>query len=100
MDCLSSGFADVDRARDPSFFSSCLATLNSLPYFQKNKTKSFALMDVGEGSRVLDVGCGLGYDALALAEMVGQKGRVVAADFSRIMLQAARSRAGGLALPL
>ncbi len=100
MDCLSSGFADVDRARDPSFFSSCLATLNSLPYFQKNKTKSFALMDVGEGSRVLDVGCGLGYDALALAEMVGQKGRVVAADFSRIMLQAARSQADGLALPL
>lgn len=95
MDCLSSGFADVDHSDDSSLFSSCLTTLNSLPYFQDYKRKSFTLMNVREGSTVLEVGCGLGFDAIALARIVGDSGRVVAVDCSRTMLQKARSRAEG-----
>jgi ubiquinone/menaquinone biosynthesis C-methylase UbiE len=98
MDCLSSGFADVDRSDDSSLFSSCLSTLNSLPYFQDYKRKSFSLMNVREGSTILEVGCGLGFDAIALSRIVGGSGRVVAVDCSRTMLQEARARAESLGL--
>ncbi len=98
MDYLSSGFADVDHSDDSSLFSSCLKTLNSLPYFQDYKRKSFSLMNVREGSQVLEIGCGLGFDAVALARIVGSSGRVVALDCSRTMLQEARARAESLGL--
>jgi ubiquinone/menaquinone biosynthesis C-methylase UbiE len=98
MDHLSSGFSDVDHSSDPSLFASCLATLNSLPYFQDYKRESFYLMGAREGSRVLEVGCGLGFDAISLSEIVGSSGRVVALDCSFAMLEAARSRARDLSL--
>ncbi len=75
-------------------------TLNSLPYFQDYKRKSFNLMNARTGSRVLEVGCGLGFDAIALARIVGSTGRVVAVDSSQTMLEAARSRAENLGLPI
>ena len=98
MDCLSSGFADIDHSNDSSIFTSCLVTLNSLPYFQDYKRKSFDLMNARDGCRVLEVGCGLGFDAIALAKIVGNTGRVVAVDSSQTMLEAARSSAEGLGL--
>lgn len=98
MDYLSSGFSDIDHSSDSSFFTSCLATLNSLPYFQEYKRKSFDLMNAQEGSRVLEVGCGLGFDAIALARIVGSTGRVVAVDCSQTMLEAAWSCAEDLGL--
>lgn len=55
-------------------------------------------MNVREGSRVLEVGCGLGFDAISLARIVGKSGRVVAVDCSRTMLQEARTRAESLGL--
>lgn len=55
-------------------------------------------MNACEGSTVLEVGCGLGFDAVALARIVGESGRVVAVDCSRNMLEAARSRAEGCGL--
>ncbi|MCK9566244.1 MAG: class I SAM-dependent methyltransferase [Methanothrix sp.] len=100
MDHLSSGFSDVDHSSDPSIFASCLATLNSLSYFQDYKRKSFDLMGALEGSRVLEVGCGLGFDAISLRGIVGRSGRVVALDSSLAMLEAARSRAKDLGLDI
>jgi len=92
MDHLSSGFSDVDHCSDPSLFASCLATLNSLPYFQDYKRKSFELMGAREGSKVLEVGSGLGFDAISLSRIVGSSGRVVAMDSSHRMLKAAQER--------
>jgi ubiquinone/menaquinone biosynthesis C-methylase UbiE len=100
MDYLSSGFSDIDHSNDPSFFSSCLVTLNSLPYFQDYKRKSFDLMNARVGSRALEVGCGLGFDAITLARIVGSTGQVVAVDSSQTMLEAARSRAENLGLSI
>jgi ubiquinone/menaquinone biosynthesis C-methylase UbiE len=98
MDYLSSGFSDIDHSNDSCIFTSCLATLNSLPYFQDYKRKSFDLMNVREGYRVLEVGSGLGFDAIALARIVRSTGRVVAVDCSHTMLEAAKSSAEGLGL--
>jgi SAM-dependent methyltransferase len=45
------------------------------------------------GSRVLDVGCGTGSTTLAVARLLGAKGRCVGIDISDPMIAAARARA-------
>lgn len=53
---------------------------------------------VEQDQTVVDIGCGLGFFTLALAEIVGPNGRVVAIDIQEQMLRRARARArrGGL----
>lgn len=49
---------------------------------------------LGEGQRLLDVGCGRGDAALALADDLGDGGEIVGIDASAEMLRVARSDAG------
>jgi arsenite methyltransferase len=46
---------------------------------------------LSEGDAVLDLGCGAGLDSLIAARRVGDAGRVYGMDFSRPMLERARS---------
>jgi 2-polyprenyl-3-methyl-5-hydroxy-6-metoxy-1,4-benzoquinol methylase len=48
---------------------------------------------VTEGNSVLDIGPGMGYFSIPLARMVGQKGRVTAADIQPEMLKTLQKRA-------
>ena len=48
---------------------------------------------VVEGNTILDIGPGMGYFSIPLARMVGEKGKVIAADIQPEMLQALRRRA-------
>jgi ubiquinone/menaquinone biosynthesis C-methylase UbiE len=48
---------------------------------------------VHEGDTVLDVGPGMGYFSIALAKIVGEKGRVFAADVQQEMLKGLKKRA-------
>ena len=54
---------------------------------------------VEPGMTVLDVGCGAGSNALCLARLVGESGRVIAADMQQKLLEivAKRSKRAGLA---
>jgi ubiquinone/menaquinone biosynthesis C-methylase UbiE len=45
------------------------------------------------GDTVLDVGCGMGYFTLGLAKLVGQDGKVIAADLQERMLAGLERRA-------
>lgn len=48
---------------------------------------------VREGMVVLDVGCGAGFASLGLAELVGERGRVISADLQPKMLDIVKKRA-------
>ena len=95
-DDLASGFRDVDRARDFAVFSSCLTLVESIPFFAECKRESYELLDAKPGRRVLDVGCGLGRDAAALAKLVIPQGTVVGVDGSRAMIEEARTKYSGV----
>ena len=50
-------------------------------------------VSLGHGGRVLDVGCGTGTTTLAVARLLGEKGRCTGIDISDVVIAAARSRA-------
>lgn len=94
------GFQDVDRASDPAALVGYLDLASAQEKVRQYKRESFALLGARAGGRFLDVGCGTGEDALALAEIVGLGGWVVGVDRSETMIAEARRRAAGTALPL
>src|SRR5262245_44971753 len=96
-DIIASEFKDVDRAGDFAVFSSCLELIDSLPFFVECKRESYRLLGAAPGRRILDVGCGLGDDAAALAALVATGGAVVGVDSSQAMIDEARRRHGGVA---
>jgi len=50
---------------------------------------------VREGMTVLDFGCGPGFFTVAMAEMVGRRGKVIAADLQGGMLEKVRAKIQG-----
>ena len=95
-DDLAAGFQSVDAASDFEVFASCLTLIDSLPFFADCKRESYELLAPTPGSRRLEVGCGLGDDAAALARRVAPGGSVVAVDGSQAMVDAARQRYGDI----
>jgi ubiquinone/menaquinone biosynthesis C-methylase UbiE len=67
---------------------------------QACKRRMAALLQPRVGQRILDLGCGTGDDARALARLVAPGGEVVGVDNSEVMLAEARRRAVGLSLSL
>lgn len=57
------------------------------------KRRSYALLRLAPGLRVLELGCGPATDTIALAQLVGPTGRVVGVDHDPEMVLAARARA-------
>lgn len=45
-----------------------------------------------EGMTVVDIGCAMGFLTLALPELVGQRGRVIAVDVQEKMIETLRRR--------
>jgi arsenite methyltransferase len=58
----------------------------------------FALRALEPGERVLDLGCGAGFDTLIAAEQVGPTGRVIGVDMTPEMLAKARRTVAELGL--
>jgi SAM-dependent methyltransferase len=86
-----SGFADVDRAGDPCRFVRYLQNLNDTDSIATGKRERVDSLGLRAGSTAIDVGCGLGDDARAMARVVGRAGRVVGLDASSALLQRARA---------
>ena len=64
------------------------------------KKRGLGFLQLAPGQHVLDVGCGTGEDAAAIAGIVGPTGRVAGVDNSETMLTAARTLATKTGLPL
>lgn len=63
-------------------------TLRPLLWRAEQELRSY----VAPGDRVADIGCGVGYNALALSELVGPGGEVVLVDPQEAMLERAVER--------
>jgi ubiquinone/menaquinone biosynthesis C-methylase UbiE len=62
---------------------------------QDYKALSYDLLQIEQGMRILDVGCGIGLDLPALADRVGKAGLVVGLDHDSSHLQKAREATAG-----
>ncbi len=83
---LATGFAGLDREDDQAPFVACLRLLGRLPGMAAIKAETLARLGLAPGMRVLEVGCGLGVEAAAMAGRVRPGGLVVALDASLGML--------------
>ncbi len=91
------GFSAVDEAADPISLVRYLDRMSG--HLGEAKRRIQEQLEVVEGNLVLDVGCGTGDDARDLAAMVGPSGRIIGLDASITMVEEARRRADGFALP-
>lgn len=61
-------FTTVDSSNDPEFFLRFLDAANRLPTVATSKQMILDGLRLRTGSRVLDLGCGLGDDTFQIAE--------------------------------
>jgi ubiquinone/menaquinone biosynthesis C-methylase UbiE len=94
----NAGFTDVDASAEAVPLIRHLDQLAASDRVRASKRRLTALLAVRAGDAVIDVGCGTGEDARALAALVGPAGRVVGVDRSAALIAAARARAAGLGL--
>lgn len=96
---ITPGFADVDRAPDPRALLGYLDRMSALDWIQALKRRTLDLLDIRPGMRCLDVGCGLGADAAAMAERAAPGGSVVGVDASAFFIEEGRRRLREAASP-
>ncbi len=90
MAFLASDFQSIDAADDAGHLLSCLDAIWNQPFFHAVKEESYRLLQVRPGCRVLEIGCGTGDDARALARHAGAGSLVVATDISRKLITRAK----------
>jgi SAM-dependent methyltransferase len=93
-------FTDVDSATGAAALVGALDQQAAVPAIQRLRSTAVEMAGVRMGHRVVDVGCGTGDLARALATMVGADGWVVGIDASETMLTEARRRIDAATLPL
>lgn len=95
MTDIASSFRDADGAMRPDL-TRCLDFMNGTAFFQRYKAESWDALRLAENSRILDVACGVGFDAIELARRF-PGAEVYGLDPSQGFLELARERAQGLA---
>jgi ubiquinone/menaquinone biosynthesis C-methylase UbiE len=85
-----SAYRDLDASDELAASVAWLGRVAALAPVRAGKQRSCELLGLGPGDRVLDVGCGTGVDAPALAAMVAPGGELVGVDSSAGVLAVAR----------
>lgn len=94
------GFAAVDELEDASALIRALTVGKALPAMERVGAAILDRLELHEAQSVLDLGCGLGSDALRMAAELPSGGQVTGVDVSRKMISEARRRAEGSGAPV
>ncbi|HLK29213.1 MAG TPA: methyltransferase domain-containing protein [Puia sp.] len=96
---ITTGFQQVDNSQH-QFLAKFLEDVTALPVVAEGFGLQLKLLDIKPGNHVLDVGCGIGLQVLAMAKLAGKTGKVVGTDISAVMIDIAKSRTSDSGLPL
>ncbi|MGB8858578.1 MAG: methyltransferase domain-containing protein, partial [Ilumatobacteraceae bacterium] len=88
------GYEQVDDDPNVSVLLATMDTTSRWDATRRLRSWERSELGLGRGHRLLDVGCGLGEAALALADDLGDDGEIVGLDVSAEMVRVARSKAG------
>jgi SAM-dependent methyltransferase len=99
-DAYGLGYQRVDDDQNVSFLVATMEATSRWESIRRLRAWERNQLGLRAGQRLLDVGCGLGDVALALAADLGTSGEVVGIDASEAMLGVARARAAGSACPV
>lgn len=75
-----------------SRFAPWYDALSAEPVYRVGRERAIAALGLKEGARVLDIGCGTGFNFPLLLAAVGRQGHVVGVDQSHEMLKIARQK--------
>jgi len=90
-------FSAVDEAPDPGLLIANMDAADAYPAVERLRAWAADALTLRSGDRVLDVGCGTGAAALALASRVGERGHVRGIDASALMIGEATRRSADYA---
>src|SRR5215471_13559454 len=95
-DAPDPGWRDADKARSFDILVEALDYFQTWSCVTRARRFIYKQLRPGPGRRILDAGCGTGFDVAALAPRVAPSGLVCGLDSSRRMLDIARKRLAGL----
>lgn len=98
MQNIALGFQSPEKINEPKFLFDFLDKCDAIDSVRVCKQKIIDYLDIKEGDRVLDVGCGIGQEAQRIKQIVGNNGFVVGVDKSELMIEEAKKRAEQLNL--
>src|SRR5437899_1717340 len=93
-------FGRIDETKDADYFIRFLDEACAQSSVQAYKQCMNELLDLQDGKRILDVGCGTGDDARIMATRVAPTGRIVGIDNSAAMIAEANKRSAETRLPV
>ncbi len=96
---ITTGFKNVDNSQT-EFLKKFLEDVSKMPDILESFKLQLKWMDIQEGNRVLDIGCGIGVQAVEMAKQVGATGKVTGTDLSAVMVEIAKNSFGDSGLPL
>jgi SAM-dependent methyltransferase len=94
------GFAAVDDLDDPTPLIQALTVGKASPAMASVGAAIVEELALAQARSVLDLGCGLGTDAVRMASVLPPGGQVTGVDVSRTMVAEARRRAAGSGAPV
>lgn len=95
MVLVSEAFREASIVKPIGELVACLDSINDLECFQSYKEKTWEGLNIKAAARVLDVGCGVGYDVIGMAKR-HPAAAITGVDLSNAFLQIARQRADTL----
>lgn len=97
---ITKGFQNVTQTGQSEFFFQFLDSADALEEVEAIRATMRERLAVTPGKRFLDIGSGLGNEALRIAELVAPGGSVVGVDKSEMLITEAQRRASQADLPV